>query len=272
MSGSPSSDADAVVFDIEADYGHFRKPHTAPAAETYGLMPRTAVAGLCAAMLGMERDSYYELFAADNSRIAVSVEAPVRRRIGGVNHLDTKGLKSKTGGAQTAAHIESHRDPTPVARLSEPRYRIFVSVDDAEIMDALDAVARGADTDVEGGDAPVYGPSMGPSQHLAWVEYVGRFPIEREREREHGHVDDDGTVAIRSAVPGDELPLVVDPDHRYVSETMTAFMAADESTGGTGRVPDGSHTVTYERSGEPLTLRAADADYTTVGEDHVVFS
>lgn len=263
--------AEAIVFDVSADAAHFRIPHAAPSAETYAVMPRTTVAGLCAAMLGLDRDSYYELFSAATSRIAVSVEAPIRRQTFGMDYLTAMGSKSKTKGADVAEYIGKDADPTAVSLLMRPAYRIYVGVADPEIMDQLDAVVRGADPDAEGGDAPIYTPTLGKAQHIARVEYVGRYAIEQPDQAELDERDDgDATIAIRSAVPGDEIPLVAEPDRRYVSDRMTAYMTSDDSAA--GRTPDGSQTLTYTPSGRAITLRRREADYATVGGDHVVFS
>lgn len=272
----PDPDAsvtEAVVFDISAEFGHFRVPHAAPSAETYGLMPRTTVAGLLAGMLGLARDSYYDLFSAATSRIAVSVEAPIHRQTHGMNYLDARGSKTKTKGANVAKYIGGDPDPTAVSLLNRPSYRIYAGVAEPDVMNALDAVVRGADPDADGGRAPVYTPTLGKAQHLAWIEHVGRFPIE-----DHDHaagdeqeLDDDAsesdTVAIRSAVPGDEIPLVAEPDRHYITERMTAYMTVDDD----GRTPAGATTLTYTPSGKSVTLRRRAAAYATVGGDHVVF-
>lgn len=263
----PDPDAsvtEAVVFDISAEFGHFRKPHVAPSAETYGLMPRTTVAGLLAGMLGLDRDSYHDLFSAATSRIAVSVEAPVCRQMHGMNYLDARGSSTKTKGANVAKYIGKDPDPTAVSLLSRPSYRIYVGVVEPDVMDALDAVVRGADPDADGGRTPVYTPTLGKAQHLAWIEHVGRFPIEDHDQAGDGESD---TVAIRSAVPGDEIPLVAEPDRHYITERMTAYMTVDDD----GRTPAGSSTLTYTPSGKAVKLRRRAAAYATVGGDHVVF-
>lgn len=259
---------EAVVFDVSADAAHFRVPHAAPSYETYGIPPRTTVAGMVAGMLGLGRDSYYDTFDRANSRIAVSVEAPIRRQMLGMDYVNTEGSTSKTKGANVAKHIGKDPDPTAVSLLMRPRYRLYVGVSDPETMDRIDAVVRGADPDADGGDAPVYTPTLGKAQHIARIEHVGRYAIEQaaDADQEQG----DGTVAIRSAVPGEEIPLVVDPNRRYISERMTAHMTSDDSTA--GRTPDGGHTLTYTPSGKPVRLRERAADYATVGEDHVVLS
>ena len=263
-------DADAIVFDIHADFGHFRKPQTAPSPDTYGIMPRTTAAGFIAAMVGLGRDSYYETFGRERSQLAVAVESPVRRQPHGMNYLETAGSDAKTKGANTAGTVTGSRQPTTIIMLSEPSYRLYVSVDDPELMDAIDAAARGADPDADGGQQPVYTPTMGKSQHITWIEYVGRFPIRSSPPGDETGAADDGTIAIRSAVPGDLIPLEIEPGQQYVTERTPAYMRADDSR--SGRRPDGSQTVTYAHGGGPITLRARDADYAIVGEDHVAFS
>ena len=252
------SDGTCIVFDIGAEYAHFRKPHSTSSAETFGIPPRTTVAGLVSGMLGLPRDSYYGLFDPDCSQIAVSLEAPIHRQSLGMNLLDTKGSKSKTKGAKQSKYVTEHRDPTAISVISDPRYRLYVSVDSTPFMNDLDAVVRGADSS-EDGVKPVYTPSLGKARHLAWIDYIGRFLMEEEFAT--------GSTEIRSAVPGDPIPLVVDTDVRYVSERMPAYM---EATDDGGRVAAGSHRMTYGRAGESLTLKRT--DFVTVGGDSVVFS
>lgn len=248
----------AVVFDIEAEFAHFRKPHATTSLETFGIPPRTTIAGLLAGMLGLPRNSYYGLFGPDSSRIAVSLEAPVTRHASGMNLLDTKGSSGKTKGAKPAAHL-ANRIPTAMELLTTPRYRIYASVDSEPFMADLDAVLRGADPDTAG-DEPVYTPALGRKHHLAWIDYVGRFPIEAMSTAD--------PVTIRSAVPGETIPLALDTNARYVSERLPAyFEATDEEP--RGRVAAGSRQMTYERTGAPLTLR--DTEYALVGSDGVVF-
>lgn len=246
-----------IVFDIGAEFGHFRKPHSTASAETFGIPPRTTVAGLVAGMLGLPRNSYYNLFGPDCSRVAVSIERSIARQSLGVNLLDTRGSDSMTRGAKTAKYVSEHRDPTSISVVSEPKYRIYVAVDSPDFMNDVDAVVRGADS-AKQGVKPVYTPSLGKARHLAWIDYIGRF-----------HMDDrtaSDEVEIRSAVPGDPIPLVVDTDVRYVSERMPAYMEASEDG---GRVAAGSRRMTYGRGGESLILK--EAEYTAVGDDNIVF-
>jgi len=239
---------DCLVFDVAGEHAHFRKPHTTSPAMTFALPPRTTVAGMVAAMLGLPRDSYYDSFDRESSRIAVSLESPVRRLSMAINILNTEGSDAKTKGAKPGKHVRGHRQQNVFEYLCEPEYRLYVALDDEEMMDQLEAKLSAGKS--------AYALSLGLSEHLAWYDYEGRFEIESA----------DGEASIQSTLPGQNLTIRPDPGAEYVSERMPAFMRSHEN----GRVADGSQNVTYDRSGAAIDVR--DEAYSIVGGDTVVFS
>lgn len=237
-----------IVLDVWGDYGHFRKPATTSPAQTFGLPPRTTVAGMIAGMLGLPRDSYYELFDREHSQVAISLESEIRRLSVPINILTTMGV-TRTKGAQPGQHITEHRQQTVFEVLCDPAYRFYIALDDTEIMNRMeDLLAAGKS---------IYTLSLGLSEHLATFSYVGRFEIEAE----HGHVE------VRTAVPGEEISLIPTPNARYVTERLPAFMEARAES---QRTAAGSQTLTYDRRGGAIELR--DAEYAHVGDDRVVFT
>lgn len=60
-----------IGFDITADYAHFRRVGNNSAKPSYRIPPRTTIAGLLAGIMGMSRDSYYNLFSPATSALAV---------------------------------------------------------------------------------------------------------------------------------------------------------------------------------------------------------
>jgi len=52
-----------LSFTIRGPWGHFRRIEGNIVKQTYRIIPRTTVAGLLAAVVGIERDGYYDLFA-----------------------------------------------------------------------------------------------------------------------------------------------------------------------------------------------------------------
>lgn len=239
---------DCIVFDVAGEHAHFRKPHTTSPAMTFGLPPRTTVAGMVAAILGLPRDSYYDFFDRESSRMAISLESPVRRLSMAINLLNTEGSSTKTKGATPGKFFRSHRQQNVFEYLCDPEYRLYVSLDNEELMDRLESKLSAGKS--------AYALSLGLSEHLAWYDYVGRFEIE----------SGEGKASVRSALPGESLTIIPDSGAEYVSERMPAFMRSD----GDGRIADGSQNVTYDRSGEPINVR--DESYSIIGGDTVVLS
>mgnify|MGYP002763338476 FL=1 len=74
---SPQIDADGVpdrclTLTIRSAWGHFRKVGRTATKQTYRVIPRTTVAGLLAAIVGAPRDSYYDVFGAETSAVAIT--------------------------------------------------------------------------------------------------------------------------------------------------------------------------------------------------------
>lgn len=235
-----------IVLDIAGEFAHFRKPSTTSPAQTFGLPPRTTIAGMLAGMLGLERDSYYELFSRDHSWVAVSLERPIRRLSIPINILTTTGTTAS--GARPGRHITKHRQQTVFETLCDPAYRIYVALNDETLMDRMEKWFSAGKS--------IYTLSLGLSEHLATFEYIGCFPV-RSAE---------GQAEFRSAVPGEHVDLIPANDARYVTERSPAFMRSEQG----GRVADGSQTLLYDRNGGSIEVR--NRTYAVVGDDLVAFS
>lgn len=239
---------ECIVIDISGEFGHFRKPSTTSPAQTFGIPPRTTVAGMLAGMLGMERDSYYELFNRENSSIAVSMEYSLRRLSVGINILTTDGPAKSPNSARPGKHITGHRQQNVFEVVCDPVYRIYVSVDHETVMDRMEEIFAAGKS--------IYTLSLGLSEYLATYEYIGRFDVNAEF----------GRATIRSAVPGDEVDLIPSSDASYVTERSPAFITSHKD----GRKADGSQRLTYDRNGGPIELR--ETVYAGINGDAVVFS
>lgn len=239
---------ECIVLEVSGEFGHFRKPATTSPAQTFGIPPRTTIAGMLAGMLGMERDSYYELFSRRNSHVAVSLETPLRRLSVGINILTTTGPSNSPNSGRPERYVTNHRQQTVFEVLCDPVYRIYVSVDDETVMDRMEAMfAAGKST---------YTLSLGLSEYLANFEYIGRFEVDEQS----------GRTTVRSAVPGEEIDLIPSPDASYVTERSPAFMTSHEG----GRKADGSQTLTYDRNSGAIELR--ETVYGVVDGDGIIFT
>lgn len=239
---------ECIVLKISGEFGHFRKPATTSPAQTFGIPPRTTVVGMLAGILGMERDSYYELFGRGNSHVAVSLETSLRRLSVGVNILTTTGPSNSPNSGRPERYVTDHRQQTVFEILCDPVYRIYVSVDDESVMDRMETMF------VDG--KSTYTLSLGLSEYLASFEYIGRFDVDEQS----------GHTTVRSAVPGEEIDLIPSTDASYVTERSPAFMTNHEG----GRKADGSQTLTYDRHGGAIELR--ETVYGIVDGDGIIFT
>jgi CRISPR-associated protein Cas5h len=115
-----------ISFDITGKFAHFRKYYANNTALSYFIPPRTTIMGMIAALLGKEKDSYYEAMASDKIRIGVRVLCPLKKSFHRVNLLKILGtgdFRGKQGRVQTPFEVVSGLN----IATDDVRYRIYVS-------------------------------------------------------------------------------------------------------------------------------------------------
>ena len=239
---------------VRGPWGHFRRVEGNVVKQTYRIMPRTTVAGLLAAVLGIERDGYYELFGPEQSAIAIEPVDELRTVNMPVNALSTadENLQSLNARGKVSVKLP---DPTDLRQqhnyevLVDPAYRIDVALGDEkryrELRETLEA------------GKSHYVPSLGLSEYLAELEFHGEFTID------DGAID--GVVAVDSAVPDAVDNVVLDRKTRCGIEESPAFMAADAG----GRTTTAFTDYVYNPDAEPLGVR--DLNTSVVDGRTVVF-
>lgn len=75
---------------MQGPFAHFRKYYTNTSSLSYSFPPRTVLMGIIAAILGWERDSYYEKLNPNNARFGVVIKVKVRSIFQTVNYIRTK--------------------------------------------------------------------------------------------------------------------------------------------------------------------------------------
>ena len=175
-----------AVFDIWGDYGHFRRGYTTTSPLTYPFPSRTAIAGMIGAILGMKRDSYYDIFDENNSLFALQILNPIKKVTVNQNLIDTK-----TG--YFLWDNNGQRTQIPFEYLKDPRYRIFVWIKDNELFKKLCGYVRQRKT--------TFTLYMGITEHIAqYVPYKGGCMKAEKRETKE-------KVKIHSIIP---LPSKID--------------------------------------------------------------
>jgi CRISPR-associated protein Cas5h len=289
---APTVDSDGVPskclsFVVRADWGHFRRIDRTVTKQTYRLPPRTTVAGLTAAIAGVRRDGYYDVFAPGQSAVAVTPQFDIRTvtepSLGlGTNPGETFSDAGGSGKKTIKVRFPDSTDNRQIHSyelLVDPAYRIDLAVEDAEFYGALkDRLETGTS---------YYPPSMGLSEYLAWIEPVGsgdepvspddepvdpgdepvgpdnQTTFEFEPKRCTGE-----TVAVDGAVPEATSEIVPRAGETYRTERMPAFMEADSG----GRSTTGYANYAFRlREDEQIELRPDSATPVEVGGQTVVF-
>jgi len=243
---------------LSGPWGHFRRVEGNTVKTTYRIIPRTTVAGLLAAVLGIERDGYYQLFGPGASAIAVEPQAELRTMNLPVNNLttSTEGLKGVNTRGKVSVYYPDptqDRQRTNYEVLVDPVYRIDVWLDDDEMYERLQR-------HLEAGKSH-YPPSLGLSEYLADIEYLG--------EHEVTPVGKSGPLAVDSAVP-DADGVVPEAGVSYGTERSPGFMERTTGNGElAGRRTTSYLTYTYNPEGESVTV--ADVAGAAVDGRTVVF-
>ncbi|WP_158855439.1 type I-B CRISPR-associated protein Cas5b [Halorhabdus sp. CUG00001] len=253
--GESDGDLDRCLsFEIRGPWGHFRRVEGNIVKQTYRIIPRTTVAGLIAAMLGIERDGYYDLFGPDVSAIAIEPVEELRTVNMPMNTLSTAASDLTSLNPRGKISIKLP-NPTKLRQqhnyevLVDPAYRIDVALADDERYEQLrETLAAGKSH---------YVPSLGLSEYLAEIDYLGEFDVEPGPSS--------GTMAVDSAVPDAMDDVVLDSETRCQIEQSPAFMASD----GGGRTTTEYTAYTYNPDAEPLQVR--DVQTSRVDDRTVVF-
>lgn len=254
---------EALTFRVSGEWAHFKRIDGNLVKETYRIPPRTTVAGLVAAILGIGRDQYYDLFARGHSAVAVEPCGPLRTVNMPLNTLTTantsEGLQkvNSRGGGPTLVFTDSsqNRQQHNYEVLTDPEYRIHVWLDDDEQFDRLERY-------LEAGKSH-YTPSLGLSEYLATVKYEGRHTVEP--------IATDAPVDVDSAVPDGPRRMQITADSTYRTERSPGYMSLTTGTTGfTRRQTDAFIDYAYTLDGSPVTVTDAD-DAANVAGRTVIF-
>jgi len=241
--GVPSK---CLSFVLGSDWGHFRRIDRTVTKQTYRIPPRTTVAGLLAAIAGVRRDGYYDVFAPETSAVAITPVAPIRTITQPTLGLGThpgETMADAGGSGQKTLKVKypdstDNRQIHSYELLVEPAYRIDVAVEDDRFYSALKHR-------LETGTS-FYPPSMGLSEFLAWTEPIrddGQFEFQPDV------IETREAIEIDSAVPDGIDEIVPQAGVTYAVERVPGYMEAHDG----GRRTTGF--IDYAFAAESLQLR-----------------
>ena len=230
-----------VVFDIWGDFGHYRKFYTTSSPLTFSIPPRTAIAGMIAAIIGLDKNEYLKYFSKDRAYIAIRLMNPVKKTRISYNLIDTKNVKM--------FYLFRNRTQVTFEVLKDCKYRIYFFHTDQAIYDRVKAFLEKHEC--------YYTPCLGLSEYIADFEFIGEFPVREETGKQQ--------VDIVSVIPFNEenVKIMFEENKEYFKDTLPNEMNDERET--TEYVK-----VLYERNCKSISC-VIDKFYDVEGEGAIVF-
>jgi len=241
---------EVIVLDVKGDYAHFKKIFTTTSPLTYGIPPKTAITGLLAAILGYERDSYYEAMGKNRCRTALKILNPIKKTRVNLNLLKTKDKTENLIHYNKDYPENVERIQVPLEAVKNPKYRLFISLEEKQQHQKLKRYL----TDHKS----IFTPYLGLSEFIAQFEYIGTKESVEKTSAEK---------KISSVIPESYIPNIrVEEDLRYERERVPGHMKINPDG---ERTPDDFIDLVYEKNGNSLLLE--DITYQEVEDDRVLF-
>ena len=229
-----------IVFDVWGDYAYFRRGYTSTSTISYPFPSRTSIAGLISAIIGLERDTYYDIFNMNNSKIGLRILNPIKKMNINLNYINTKE------GFLLSDIKKNPRVQVQAEFLKDIKYRIYVSLKDTHLMKALFQNLTEHKS--------YYTPCLGISECIANFNLVYDDLIDLNMQ--HGDEVDIDSVVLKS-----DSNLVIESGKKYGVVKSPGFMNSE-------RVVSKFLEYYYEENANTLKLK--NCDFYQIGDEKIV--
>lgn len=178
-----------IIFDIWSSYAYFRRVYTTTSATTYPFPPRSSIEGLIAAIIGYESSFYPNKL--NFAMIGIALLNDISKMPFSLHYTHTdfwKNVVSKYLKTGKYSITKSIRAPRSIELLREPKYRIFFSIDDEDIMNKLGSMLRNHEA--------IYLPYLGKNSMLANFELIDSNAVSQPQ-----HIPNDKYEPVSSIIP-----------------------------------------------------------------------
>ena len=230
-----------LIFDIWADYAHFRKYSTTVSPLTFSIPPRTAICGLISAIIGLGKDQYLEHFSKKQANIAIRIISPIKTTRISHNLIDTE--------TASGMNLIKNRIQILFEYVKDVKYRIYFRHENTELYNKTKEFLENHKS--------VYTPCLGLSENIANFCYIG--------ERIYKEVIIDDFVKIDSVIPRPKDSLVdidIEEEKEYDDELMPIVMNKD-------RIVEEYNNIYFERNGLPIIAKVN--KFYEVGDERILF-
>lgn len=209
-----------VVFDVRADLAQFKKPFTTMSPQTFGFPTGTALVGLIAAIIGLDKKMYWSYFSKDLYILAVGVRKPVKKVVIPINTL-------KTTASTHFSRFEEHKRTT-MEFIKNGEFRVWFAWREEEQFCKLIDNLRSHQTH--------YTVSLGLAWNLANFTYIGSFKGEKisgsnEHLNIHSVIRTDLVEDIDfegKKIFANRIPVRMKPDNSRIVEQYSEYLFESE--------------------------------------------
>lgn len=180
-----------ISFKLHGKMAHFRKFYSNSTALSYYIPPVATVKGILAGLLGMERDSYYEIFSNKNCQMAIGVISPIKKTVQVMNLLKVESLNDLTGAGLNRTQTSTEWIIPDDIRNGDICYEINFIHNDYEI---LDKIAESVCTYQSYYLSSGISIALGSSQCLGWITDGKLIDIKE-------NISNGESLSLNSAVP-----------------------------------------------------------------------
>lgn len=181
-----------LAFDVWGEYACFRRPYSTTSPLTFPFPTRTAVSGFVGAILGLDRDSYYDDFSNENCKIGINLLSPIRKTYIGQNLIDTKK------GLYLWDISENQRTQILFEVLKDVKFRLYLWLKDTTLFQLLENHLNN--------HTSVYTPYFGLANMLANFHFIDQYENIKKKEANNTKVS---TIVPESfgvkSIPGHKI-------------------------------------------------------------------
>jgi CRISPR-associated protein Cas5h len=234
-----------IVFDVKGKFAHFRKFYTNSSSLTYGVPPRTTIAGMIAAIMGFERDSYYEIFSSDKLKIGVKKLTPTKKILQTLNYIR----------ATSMSELITPKDHTQVpfeilVGDTELSFRIYVTHNNLDLLNELEERIRK--------NQLAYPPYLGSANFGCSIKYIDYLEGVYEESKDY--------IKIDSVIRSEDIAEV--DISNYSGKLMKERMPIDFYE---GRLIKKVDTYIYDDDGKPLNIKVRNKFIKLENGENIIF-
>lgn len=228
-----------IAFDIWGDYAYFRRGYTSTSTITYPFPSRTTISGLISGIVGLEKDSYHEIFNEKNSKIGLRILNPIKKININLNYINTKE------GFLLSDIKKNPRVQVQAEFLKDVKYRIFISLNNKQLMEELYYNLSEHKS--------VFTPCLGISECVAdfKLAYEDMFDLTLISEKD---------VYIDSIILKNSSNLIIETEKKYGIVKSPGFMNSE-------RIVNKFLEYYYEENGKPIKIK--NGDFYLIGDEKI---